>query len=65
MVTWSLEMFAKLNEFDDVFKVNFDFCMLDMETRTRDSKVPAKKRTSVLTNSHAVAALLREAQCRG
>ena len=49
-----------------VFKVNFDFCMLGMQTADADGNAaPARKRTGILTNSHAIAVLLREAQCRG
>ena len=51
---------------DGVHNVKFDFCTLGMETRDRDGRrAPAKKRTGILTNSDAIATLLREAQRRG
>ena len=50
---------------DGVHRVNFDFCALGMTTKTKDVKLAkAKKRTTVLTNSDAIATILREAQCR-
>ena len=55
-----------LAEQQGVYAAVFDFCMLGMETETDDGeKRAAKKRTKVLTNSVAVATLLREAQCDG
>ena len=51
---------------DGVHNVKFDFGTLGMETRDPDGRrVPAKKRTGILTNSDAIATLLREAQRRG
>ena len=45
--------------------MDFDFCMLGMETTDKEgNRAPAKKRTKVLTNSSNIALLLREAQCR-
>ena len=48
-----------------VHVVKFDLCMLGMRTNDRQGKLTAaKKRITVMTNSPAVATLLREAQCR-
>ncbi len=64
--SWYSQAVVALNAIQGVYKVNFDFCMLGMEVQTKDGEAKAaKKRTSVLTNSHAVASLLQGAQCRG
>ncbi len=64
--SWDSEMIQMLTSVSGVHQVKFDFCMLGMTTTSKSGKdVPAKKRTGVLTNSSAVAALLRNAQCRG
>ena len=64
--SWSSEVIQYLTDVRGVHHVKFDFCMLGMVAKDgRGNEVPAKKRTGVLTNSDAVAALLRSAQCRG
>ena len=51
---------------DGIHRVNFDCCALGMMTKDRHGvPMAAKKRTAVLTNSDAIATLLREARCRG
>ena len=48
-----------------VHTVKLDFCMLGMTTKQRDgNKATARKRVTVMTNSGAIALLLKEAQCR-
>ena len=64
--SWSTTMIKTLAEIEGVFHVKFDFCMLGMVSRDADgTEHAAKKRTGILTNSGAVATLLRQAQCRG
>ncbi len=64
--SWSSEVIQYLADVKGVHHVKFDFCMLGMTTKDADGNdAPAKKRTGVLTNSDAVAMLLRSAQCRG
>ena len=64
--SWGAQVVEYIAGLDGVFKVNFDFCMLGMET-VDDAGDPAaaKKRTGILTNSMILAMLLRDAQCRG
>ena len=65
-LSWHAQMLQAMACLDGVHRVSFDFCTLGMMTKTADGKAaPAKKRTTVLTNSDAVATFLREAQCRG
>ena len=64
--SWDTQVLRTLAEVDGVHHIKFDFCTLGMVTQDDQGRdVPAKKRTAVLTNSHAVANLLRGAQCRG
>ncbi len=64
--SWDSEIIQSLAGVNGVHKTKFDFCMLGMTTTDKHGKrVPAKKRTAVLTNSDAIATLLRGAQCRG
>ena len=49
-----------------MLKIDFDFCMVGMTTVDADgNEVPAKKRTGIVTNSEAIASILRRAQCDG
>ena len=67
--TWETKILKQLHSREGVFKVNFDFCMAGMKTGEvkGDGKeiYPVKKRTGLITNSHSVFTLFREAQCRG
>ena len=64
--SWSTEMMRQVASMNGVMKVNFDFCTLGMKAKNEhgDEK-PAKKRTTIMTNSAAIATLLKEAQCGG
>ena len=54
-----------MRQLEGVHVVKFDFCMLGMLTSDRAGNPgAAKNRTTVMTNSPALALLLREAQCR-
>ena len=49
-----------------VHTAKFDFCELGMETKGPDGTIaPARKRTTVMTNSPNIAEVLRQAQCSG
>ncbi len=67
--SWHTRTVEALENMEGVYKVNFDFCQMGMRVGERpndaNKELPAKKRTSVLTNSHALHLVLREAQCRG
>ena len=66
--SWNSEALKLLVNLEGAFKVNFDFCALDMMVGDKpggEKKYPVKKRTSIVTNSHAIATVLREAQCPG
>ncbi len=65
--SWWSQMIEQIATLEGIYKTTFDFCTLGMETAKKpgDKTAPAKKRTRVLTNSHAIHTLLREAQCRG
>ena len=66
--SWDSEALKMLVELEGAFKVNFDFCALDMMVGDKpggEKKYPVKKRTSIVTNSHAIATVIREAQCPG
>ena len=64
--SWETEMIRTVASLEGVHLAKFDFCQLDMKTKGKDgSEKPAKKRTTVLTNSQHVAKVLREAQCDG
>ena len=63
--SWCLQAVQQIRQMEGVHVVKFDFCMLGMLTSDRAGNPgAAKKRTTVMTNSPAVAMLLREAQCR-
>ena len=65
-VSWASEMLHWLGSRDGVNKVSFDFCALGMRsTMPSGHEGPALKRTSVLTNSGHIGALLSKAKCRG
>ena len=65
--SWESDMFEQLGSLQGVFRTTFDFCTLGMQVKDKRGKAvaPAKKKTRVMTNSHAVHTLLREARCRG
>ena len=68
-------MMQQMMNLEGVYVSKFDFCQLGMETKgeapvipcddMRRPSVPAKKRTTVLTNSANLAEVLRRAQCQG
>ena len=60
-----MQSIRQMRMLEGVHVVKFDFCMLGMLTADRHGKpAAAKKRITVMTNSPAIATLLREAQCR-
>ena len=64
--SWYAQTVRLLSSMDGVYLAKFDFCMAGMKTIDGAGREAfAKKRTGVLTNSSAVASLLRGAQCRG
>ena len=64
--SWSTQVMQTLIALAGAYLVKFDFCMVGMETTDADGNAaPAKKRTAVVTNSSAIATVLREAQCHG
>ncbi len=67
--TWETRLMRELHAREGVFKVNFDFCMAGMKVGdvAGDGKklYPVKKRTGIMTNSHAIYTIFREVQCRG
>ena len=63
--SWSLKLTSLLSRMPGVERVNFDFCMLGMLSTDSTGVAPAKKRTSVITNSASLAAELRRHQCDG
>ena len=49
-----------------IHTAKFDFCELGMETQGPDgAAIPARKRTTVMTNSSNIAEVLRQAHCSG
>jgi len=59
-------MFHWLGSQQGVDKVSFDFCALGMQIKDKDGKLgPSLKKTSVLTNSKRISALLSKAKCKG
>ena len=64
--SWSTAMLQQMADLEGVYSARFDFCQLGMETKsTAGESVPAKKRTTVLTDSSNLAEVLRQAQCQG
>ena len=73
--SWTTTMMQQMMNLEGVYVSKFDFCQLGMETKgeapvipcndMRRPSVPAKKRTTVLTNSANLAEVLRRAQCQG
>lgn len=59
--SWWTTMIEQIAAMEGVYKTTFDFCTVGMQS----GGVAAKKKTKVLTNSHAIHTLLREALCRG
>ena len=63
--SWQLKCIQDIMAFEGVYTTRFAFCMLDMRTTDAVGEdVAARKRTKAMTNSHALATMLREAQCR-
>ena len=64
--SWSTSMLQQMADLEGVYTARFDFCKLGMETKDENGQpAPAKKRTTVLTNSPILAEVLRRAQCQG
>ena len=64
--TWETKVMKSLRAREGVLRVNFDFCMAGMKIGDKKGdENPVKKRTGLVTNSHALYTLFREAQCRG
>ena len=63
--TWQLEWMTLLYKCKNVSRVNFDFCMLWMKVTDEQGESPARKRTSINTNSAKLAAKLKKYQCDG
>ena len=64
--SWYAQTVRLLSSMDGVYLAKFDFCMAGMKTIDGAGREAyAKKRTGILTNSPAVASILRGAQCRG
>ena len=60
-----MQAMQQMRQLEGVIVTKFDFCMLGMQTKDKEGKLgAARKRTAVMTNSPAISALLREAQCR-
>ena len=57
--SWGLSLVNEMFKWKGVQKVSFDFCMAGMQV----DGVPAKKRTSILTNSDALVKELLNRQC--
>jgi hypothetical protein len=64
--SWESEMLKWLGSHAGVEKVSFDFCALGMQSKDQNGELgPSLKKTSVLTNSKHIAAILGKAKCRG
>ena len=64
--SWSTNMMRDMLGLAGVHTAKFDFCELGMETKGPDgTTAPARKRTTVMTNSPNIAEVLRQAQCSG
>ena len=63
--SWTLRIAGLLLRCPNARKVNFDFCMLVMKVKDAEGTAPTRKRTSVITNSTAVAEALENHQCDG
>ena len=67
--SWASEALQVLGGLEGVMQANFDFCTMGMRVgdrpRAEVKNYPVKKRTKIMTNSHALYTLLREAQCGG
>ena len=63
--SWSTDMLQQMASLEGVYMAKFDFCQLGMTTKDDTGReVPAKKRTTVVTNSPNLAEVLRRAQCQ-
>ena len=63
--SWTLQLAALLQQCPGAQRVNFDFCMLGMEAEDEDGMAPAKKRTSIVTNSPSLIRVLNKQQRNG
>ena len=63
--SWTTAIMNKLYQQPNTQKVTFDFCMAGMKSIDDQGEAPARKRTGILTNSNAVADMLRQFQCDG
>ena len=64
--SWSTAMLQQMADLEGMYAARFDFCQLGMETKgAAGGSAPAKKRTTVRTNSPNLAEVLRRAQRQG
>ena len=63
--SWTLNIVNKLLQVKHAAKIAFDFCMLGMKSEDEMGEDPAKKRTSIITNSQLLAHRLSQYQCDG
>ena len=61
--SWTTNVLDSLVQLPRVERIHFDFCMTGMESRDEGGSAPAKKRTSLATNSEAIAAAVGRLQC--
>ena len=62
--SWQTVLLNKLLREADATKVTFDFCQLGMKSEDEHGTGPAQKRTSVMTNSEALAKELSRHRCQ-
>ena len=61
--SWSMQLAGLFTNCPNTRRVNLDFCMLGMTSKDKFGASPAKKRTSVVTNSEELAKTLGQHQC--
>ena len=63
MSLWYTQLASLLSQCPETRRVNFNFCMLGMRSKDTSGGAPAKKRTSVMTNSPELADRLARFHC--
>ena len=61
--SWSTGVMGMLLRLPRVSRATFDFCMLGMQVVDDQGRARARKRTTIATNSEAIAAALSQLQC--
>ena len=61
--SWSTQLASLLSQCPGTKRVNFELCMLGMRSKDASGSAPAKKRTSVMTNSPELADAFAQFQC--